>query len=588
MDQLLAPSFYDPTSLIGMFMVSFKLLKGNYIPYFVSITIYAMMDSLPMWALMLKQPMLVICAPIVSTIYGYFFAWYLMRLQGSIKQNLMKSALDHLHSLPYIERQKIDNEEIWRKKVDRMTQVVYNVIDWGMVSTVGVLVSCVTSAYAFATATSLFDLSLVIAGYAIFYAFVVRKMQLKIGHQQDELLKKREHADLNVRLFVGQMKNHERTVADTLPLFRRLYENESELDIAWVKAARTVNMFNAFVAMCVLWNINDWTTFIVMFAVIQNFVGEIGSLNKMLNSLNMNRSEWMEYITWFNKCPKSAATYPQYQLPANGLVIDNINITISSKNDSGNTSDDDATDGTGATGTGHVAVPESDEEATSSTGSTKTFHLTGDRMHLKHGQVILVRGNSGTGKTTFLNALMGLIDGVTFAQHRPENYWSIYGYLYQKIREAIPNSGISLRSLLRDEADDRMIADLVALTRLTYKFPTADSYDTPIEYLSGGEKMRLAIIYTLHRVERGNKDVLILDEPEQGIDTDETLPDLIKDIIQRYQGRKIILIVSHMCKCIASRLPFTHVITAQPSGMQAPDAPHYVGEITMQPFRHVS
>lgn len=491
-----------------------------------------------------------------------------MLLQQDIKKRLMKTALEHMHSLPYIERQKIENEEIWRKKVNNMIHVIYNVIDWGIVSVCDILVSCVTSVYAFTMATSTMHMLILIVTYGVFYRFVIQKMQQKLGDIQTQLLKDREHADLNVKLFVGQMKNHERTPAEVMPLFNKVYQNETDLDVAWVKTSRTVSLFNAVVCMAILSSISEWTEFLMMYSVVHQLVGEISSFARMLNGLNMNRGEWMEYINWYNKCTKPVTVYPQYQLPQNGLVVTDINIHVGDKA---------KTDSDSEVGSDSVSISVSDDS--SSSPEQTPFTLTGGHMHLQRGQVILIRGKSGSGKTTFLNALMGLIDGVALAGHRCENFHTIYAYLYQKIRESIPGSGISVRTLLRDEPDNNKIRRYLELCQLSSKFSTVESYDTPFDYLSGGERMRMAIVYTMHRVDRENKDVIMLDEPEQGIDTDETLPVLINNIIREYQGRKIVMVVSHMCDCIASRMPFTHLINV------TKDEHANIGHVSIKPIR---
>ena len=73
-----------------------------------------------------------------------------------------------------------------------------------------------------------------------------------------------------------------------------------------------------------------------------------------------------------------------------------------------------------------------------------------------------------------------------------------------------------------------------------------------METLSGGEKMRLSILYTLWDLNKRNKQVLILDEPEQGLDM-ELVPDIILDIIN-YNPEMTVFIITHLCDCTVSKL----------------------------------
>ena len=57
-----------------------------------------------------------------------------------------------------------------------------------------------------------------------------------------------------------------------------------------------------------------------------------------------------------------------------------------------------------------------------------------------------------------------------------------------------------------------------SIAMLEEKFPDVDSYDINITGLSGGEKMRLSLVFTLLETIKKKKQILILDEPEQGLD----------------------------------------------------------------------
>ena len=66
----------------------------------------------------------------------------------------------------------------------------------------------------------------------------------------------------------------------------------------------------------------------------------------------------------------------------------------------------------------------------------------------------------------------------------------------QETREKIPSSGITVRQMLEQETNDELILDLIKMVLLEDKF-NLNNLDTPMKGLSGDERMRLSIIYSL-------------------------------------------------------------------------------------------
>ena len=77
---------------------------------------------------------------------------------------------------------------------------------------------------------------------------------------------------------------------------------------------------------------------------------------------------------------------------------------------------------------------------------------------------------------------------------------------------------MSLRDLLEGESDNLLIESLLQLVMLENRFPNIASYDIKVTGLSGGERMRLSLVFTLLETIKKKKQILILDEPEQGLD----------------------------------------------------------------------
>ena len=64
---------------------------------------------------------------------------------------------------------------------------------------------------------------------------------------------------------------------------------------------------------------------------------------------------------------------------------------------------------------------------------------------------------------------------------------------------------------------------------------------------SGGQKSRLCLATRCYEIEKFNKQILIMDEPEQGSDSD-TIVKVINNICAKYNKCTIIMI-THMCNC---------------------------------------
>lgn len=189
---------------------------------------------------------------------------------------------------------------------------------------------------------------------------------------------------------------------------------------------------------------------------------------------------------------------------------------------------------------------------------SKTFYNNNNITHvlkdisleIKKGEVVGIRGDNGTGKTTLLN-LIAKIDYPTAGNLSYSDTKAIIGYVQQDYTSALlpwysvlENIAIplKLRGIKKSERIKearRVVNDLEFLKLPLNKYPSQ---------LSGGQKQRVTIARALIH----NPSVLILDEPFANIDAHSQL-ELQKSINRIHEKYNLtILLVSHgLDECIS-------------------------------------
>lgn len=192
------------------------------------------------------------------------------------------------------------------------------------------------------------------------------------------------------------------------------------------------------------------------------------------------------------------------------------------------------------------------------------------------GDKILVRGPTGHGKSTFLNALLGKIDGLWLLNMNtnvsPMSFVDDYVEFYQSITSDMPFSNISIRDLFYSEMDDSKInsaleicfpydlKDILENLRTNKSKNKSDcannSFDIHInEIFSGGQCSRLCLAIQVYNMMEHGKSCLILDEMEQGSDPKTAVK--VLDNIMKIFSDKTIIVVSHLCKCQINKIEWT-------------------------------
>ena len=180
-----------------------------------------------------------------------------------------------------------------------------------------------------------------------------------------------------------------------------------------------------------------------------------------------------------------------------------------------------------------------------------------NKINLKFntGDVLGIIGQSGSGKTTFINLLLGLLNptsGVVYFKNEniittKEKYISLIGYVPQFVYllddSVINNITFGHNSNSIDFHQIHKLLDFLGLKKLVDEMPNGiESFlgDRGIT-LSGGQIQRFGIARALYK----NPEILILDESTSALDSD-TQKTIIDGIFKFYPNITIVLVTHRM------------------------------------------
>jgi len=184
-------------------------------------------------------------------------------------------------------------------------------------------------------------------------------------------------------------------------------------------------------------------------------------------------------------------------------------------------------------------------------GLTKVFGskiaLDNLRLDLKEGEFLAILGNNGAGKSTLIKILSNVLEydsgsidyfDDSLQKVTVQEFKNKLGIVLDKsylIDELTPVEYLSFISKFHDLADiefDTRIKDLINILSI-------ESYEKPIEKLSSGNKMKVALAASLIH----NPRVLFLDEPFVNLDINSV--DNYIRLINSFKGKKSVIISSH-------------------------------------------
>ena len=183
--------------------------------------------------------------------------------------------------------------------------------------------------------------------------------------------------------------------------------------------------------------------------------------------------------------------------------------------------------------------------------SGETYVLDGASMEVKKGQSVGIVGTTGSGKTTSVDILLGLlvpqegqvlVDGVDIRDDMA-GWFSQIGYIPQEIFMLDDTIRANIAFGEEDVSDDEVWRALEEAALDDFVRTLPEELDTEIGErgmrLSGGQKQRIGIARALYH----DPDVLFFDEATSALDNETETA--IMESVNSLQGRKTMVIIAH-------------------------------------------
>lgn len=498
----------------GLFKLALSLVDNKLL--FILVIILSESTSLIItWALITKRYWLIISSPILISIINLFAQNYNIKLHYVITNKWKNIVFKHFYDMSYTSRKKIDMND-FKNQVEHTGFALINIITWAFPSLTRLLViltSCLITFYVNGKAYFIIILPILCTLYYWFRMSIKQKTLTELRKTKKDIEKVIRPLFLwNLHLF----QNRSRTVTETLNIQAPIIKADMMYSLGWYSINRELGFFAELISGISLYCIStSFSDFLVNKVIFNQFTNSISNIGNLTNTIANNMKDFDRFIDIINSF-ESSPMLKQYDF------IFYLSINSSIKLYQG----------------------------------TRKFTLYASHLTIYKHDKILLRGESGIGKTQLVNSLQGLIPGTLFnSKYEPKQYESKWQYMNQQTRETIPSSGLTIRQMLEDEQNNQKIMNLVNIVLLEDKF-NINNLDETMDSLSGGERMRLSILYTLWDFDTRNKQILILDEPEQGLDENIRVK-IMNNILRSI--KKPILVIYHGSKLDLLQLSFTKV-----------------------------
>lgn len=494
----------------GLLKLGMQLLDNPM--QFICITICSeLLQVFAVIGLLYENIFLTISMPILMCLINMKITTHNMKLNSAIVNKWENIVYNFFQGLSYSDRKEYDNMEDFKGQVAKTGWAIARVVTWGFSLLIDI---CITIINCIIVIIKKQYYSVLFLVPLLFYIYIKYRMVTK----QEQLTKvKKTKKEIEKRIkplshwYLHLFQNLKRSTKETLDIEIELRNTDDDFWMIWESITYELILVGRILSfISIIMHVKTFQQLLVIKVMFDQLISTITSFGHLTNGLANNIKDFDRFITWVQKVKKQEIVEYQSTLkyPVN---IDAIHLTLGE------------------------------------------FTLSGHGFSIDKHDKILLRGVSGAGKTQMVNSLQGLISGCMYRSFDSKTTTQWWEYMNQQTREAIPSNGLSLREMLEGETNNELICHLISIVKLETVF-NKDKIDQPMNSLSGGEKMRLSLLYSIWELLTRNKQILILDEPEQGLDED-TRVEVIKNILINID--KPILIIYHGSRLDLLQLPLT-------------------------------
>ncbi len=200
--------------------------------------------------------------------------------------------------------------------------------------------------------------------------------------------------------------------------------------------------------------------------------------------------------------------------------------------------------------------------------NSDTYALHNVTITIRLGQALLIVGENGAGKTTFIKLLMGLykptsgrilIDGVDISEYTRSSYNKLFSAVFQDYKLLALTLKENIAAM-ESEYNENLITKAISMSKMKERISSLDMAENTSLYrifdekgveFSGGEMQRLAIARAVYK----DAPIIVLDEPTAALDPRAEFE--VYDSFNKISKNKTSIYISHrlssskFCDCIA-------------------------------------
>lgn len=407
---------------------------------------------------------------------------------------------------------KVDFEERANKTADgakvKKDSAMYSfsmVSEWGIPTFISLIGNGFSIIFTFFVKGMIIQFLLCSLSGVLFYYLYIKKNQEEYTKYNKEIRKENQRLRELTRLKTipfqgGEISHNEMTQMET-----EIEKNQYSTYKKWTKISTMISFISSLISYAIIFlstsNFIDYylhgkklymfntTAYMLFSLVLANWSHSISNVTNFMTRLNGMKSDYDNFIDYwkdakFREEPEKMEISPHLKISSYHIKRENMEFKF----------DDQS-----------IEIP---------------FNI---------GRKFLVLGPTGHGKSTFVNACIGKIQGMMMNFGSPYNYHHHAADMFQAIREKMPSSKITIRDWFKGETNNNLIERMLLITieqkkvceiitNFSIRGEGKHPFDVEInEEISGGQKTALCLATRCYEIEKFNKKVLVLDEPEQGL-----------------------------------------------------------------------